>query len=67
MWRRRRYVAEATMNPSDALWRFALAVVATAVALRIAWSITRPLLPTIAVIVGAAVIWRIACWYRGRW
>lgn len=65
--RRQRYVVGPTMSPTNALWRFAVALVATAIALQIAWAVIQPLLPMIAIVVTAVVLWRLVRWHRGRW
>jgi predicted PurR-regulated permease PerM len=46
--------------------RFLAVVVGTALALRIAWLLIRPLLPVIAVLLAAFAVWQLVRWYRGR-
>jgi len=48
-------------------WQFLAAVVGTALALRIAWALIRPLLPVIAAVVAMFAIWQLIRWHRGRW
>ena len=54
-------------EPQSPLLRFMFLVVGTALAVRIAWFLIRPVLPEIAVVVAATAIWRLVRWYRERW
>lgn len=54
-------------EPRDPWLRFAVVVVGTALALRIAWALLRPLLPVLAVVVAAIALWRWWRWRRERW
>jgi len=54
-------------EPHNPWVRFMVAIVGTAVALRVAWLLIRPLLPEIAVVLSAAAIWQLWRWYRDRW
>ena len=42
-------------------------IVGTAIALRVAWLLIRPLLPVIAVALAAAAVWQLYRWHRDRW
>jgi hypothetical protein len=46
--------------------RFLAVVVGTALALRIAWLLIRPLLPVIAFAFAIFAVWQLVRWYRGR-
>jgi predicted PurR-regulated permease PerM len=45
--------------------RFLAVVVGTALALRIAWLLIRPLLPVIAGALALYVVWQLFRWYHG--
>ena len=55
------------IEPNNAWTRFLFMVVATAVSIRLAWLLVRPVLPEIAVVIVAAAIWQLWRWYRERW
>lgn len=44
-----------------------VAVIGTALAVRIAWLLIRPVLPEIAAVLAAAALWQLVRWYRNRW
>jgi len=54
-------------EPNSPYLRLLVFVVGTAVALHIAWVLIRPVLPAIAVVCAAFVVWQLARWYRDRW
>ena len=55
------------MTPSDPWLRFLFWIVATAVAIHVAWALVQPALPALAVLVVLVVVVRLIVWYRGRW
>ena len=55
------------IGPHNPWFRFMLVVVGTALAIRIAWLLIRPVLPEIAVVLAATAIWQLVRWYRERW
>ncbi|MGD0273101.1 MAG: hypothetical protein ABSB96_05185 [Gaiellaceae bacterium] len=54
------------MNERSPYLRFLAVVVGTALALRIAWSLIRPLLPVLAALLAIFAIWQLIRWYYGR-
>jgi hypothetical protein len=46
--------------------RLVAVVVGTALALRIAWLLIRPLLPALAVLLAIFAVWQLVRWYRGH-
>ena len=55
------------MSSLNAYLRFLVAVVGTALALRLAWALVRPLLPALAVVAAVVGIWQLVHWHRNRW
>jgi predicted PurR-regulated permease PerM len=55
------------VNERSPYLRFLAVVVGTALALRIAWLLIRPLLPVIAAVLVLYALWQLIRWYRERW
>jgi hypothetical protein len=55
------------VNLSNPYMKFLAMVVATAVAIRLAWLLIQPELPELAVAGVAAASWRLWRWHRDRW
>jgi len=53
--------------PTDPWLRFLFGIVATSVAIHVAWALVQPALPALAVLIVLAVLVRLIVWYRGRW
>ena len=55
------------MSEHSPYLRFLAVVVGTALALRFAWLLIRPLLPVLAGVLITYALWQLIRWYRERW
>ena len=55
------------MSALNSYLRFLVALVGTALALRLVWALVHPVLPAIAVVVAVLGVWQLVRWYRDRW
>jgi uncharacterized protein YqgC (DUF456 family) len=51
----------------DSFMKLLVVLVATCVAIRLAYDVVRPAIPAISIVVIAIAVWQLVRWYRDRW
>ena len=58
---------EVMNNLLDNFMKLLVAVVATCVAIRLAYDVVRPAIPALSILIVLVVVVRVIAWYRDRW